>query len=289
MNQTSNHTPTISPRLTIRLAAIGSVLLIALLLWLYLSQPFGDFWTDKITDTLILGTAVAAASAGSKFTSQFQQDEAPRRVWFMFSLGLWFWVAGEIGGMIDDALYWYTEYPGMTAADIGWLGGYAFIGLSLYYQYRLIFGKNNKRGTRYYLGLLLIALAAAALLTNAAIRTGLGRGYAWPVLFVTILYPVFDMMDGIGALYLSFLFGRGHWIRPWWGMILFAISDTVNIFYWLGGYDLLPEALHLPLDLISLFFYMASYLVMAISFLSLFYMSHYGKASGLLAQEKNRA
>lgn len=289
MNQTSNHTPKISPRLTIRLAAIGSVFLIALVLWLYQSQPFGDFWTDKVTDTLILATAVAAATAGTKFTSQFHPDEAPRRVWFMFSLGLWFWVAGEIGGMIDDALYWYTEYPGMTAADIGWLGGYAFIGLSLYYQYRLIFGRNNKRGTRYYLVLLLIALAAAAVLTNAAIRTGLGGDYAWPVLFITILYPVFDMMNGIGALYLSFLFGRGHWIRPWWGMILFAISDTINIFYWLGGYDLLPTALHLPLDLISLFFYMASYLVMAISFLSLFYMSHYGKASGLLAQDKKRA
>lgn len=284
MNQTRVQPPKMSPRLIIQLAAIGSIILIALILWLYQTQPFGSFGTDKLTDVLILGAAIFAATTATKFANQFLSDEAPRRVWFMFSIGLWFWVAGEIFGMVDDFLYWDTEYPGMTAADLCWIGGYIFIGLALYYQYRLIFGRNNKRGTRYYFGLLLAAFLTAAVLTNASIRTGLGVGYSWLILFITILYPVFDAMNGLGALYLSFLFGRGHWIRPWWGLILFALSDTINIFYWLGGYSFLPESFYLPLDLTSMFFYSASYLVMAISFLSLFYMSQYGKASGLLAQ-----
>ena len=286
MNQTSNQTPKISPRLTIQLAVGGSIVLLALLLLVYQFQPFSPFWTDKLLDVMILGTAIAAASAATKFTAQFHRDEGPHRVWWMFSLGLWFWVAGEVSGIVYDLIFWETDYPDIMFTDLCWLAGYVFIGLALYYQYRLIFGKNNKRGTRYYGALLFIALGAAALLTNAAIRSDLGVGYAWIVLFITILYPVFDTADGLGALYLAFLFGRGHWIRPWWGLILFALSDSINIFYWLGGYDLLPESLYTPLDLIGLFFYAASYLIMAISFLSLFYMSHYGKASGLLAEAK---
>lgn len=255
-------------------------MLIVLSLLLYHFQPFGDFWTDKVLDGLILFAAVAAAGLATKFRSQFHSDEPPHRVWSMFALGLWFWVAGEVSGIIYDLIYWYAEYPDLMITDLCWLVGYAFIGLALYYQYRLIFGRNNKRGTRYYLALFLLALTAAALLANAAIQTEIGFGYGWFMLFITFLYPVFDVMNGLGALYLAYLFGRGHWIRPWWGLILFALSDSINVFYWLGGYNYLPEALQPPLDLLDLFFYSASYLVMAIAFLSLFYMSQYG-ASGL--------
>ena len=113
-------------------------------------------------------------------------------------------------------------------------------------------------------------------------KPGLGEGYAWIILFITMLYPVFDLTEGATAIWLSFLFGRGQWSRPWWGLILFALADSIDTFYWLGGYSLIPVAAQNTLNFISMVAYPASYMVMGLALLSNYFILRYGEDSGLL-------
>jgi hypothetical protein len=159
--------------------------------------------------------------------------------------------------------------------------GYFFLGLSLYYQLRLVYGGNKGR-RRLYLGIVALALMVAAGLATLAAKSGLGQGFAWIILFITMLYPVFDLTEGATAIWLSFLFRRGQWSRPWWGLILFALADSIDTFYWLGGYGTIPIAAQNILNFISMVAYPASYMVAALALLSNYFILRYGEDSGLL-------
>lgn len=282
--QNSNK-PKFSPLQIIQFSAAIFAILLGLILWVYyaepLSQTLSPFWNDKLLDVLVLIPAIGAAMAGTLLTRQFEKDEIPYHIWQAFAIGLWFWVAGEIGGMFNDALYWNTTYPDFSLVDLFWLFGYFFLGLSLYYQLRLVYGAKNK-SRRIYLGLVALALLITAGLATLAEKSGLGAGSAWIVLFVTVLYPVFDLTEGAIAIWLSFLFGRGQWSRPWWGLILFALADSVNTLYWLGVYDYIPVAVQNVLNFISVAAYPASYMVMGLALLSNYFILRYGEDSGLL-------
>lgn len=275
-----------SPKQILQACTAGSALLLVLLVWVIYAEPLSQilspYWNDNLADILILIPAVGAAIASTLVMRQFEKNETPFRVWQAFSIGLWFWVAGEISGMIYDAIYWDGTYPDFRWVDLFWLLGYSFLGLSLYYQLRLVYGAQNKRGRRLYLGLIALALLITTGLTTIAAQSGLGAGSAWIILFISVLYPVFDLTEGAIAIWLSFLFGRGQWSRPWWGLILFALADSVNTFYWLGGYDFIPVAAQNALDFIALIVYPASYVVAGLALLSNYFILHYGEDSGLL-------
>jgi hypothetical protein len=273
------------PLQIIRVSAAVFIILLGLILWVYYAEPLSQtlslFWNDKLVDILVLIPAVGAAIAGTLLTRQFEKGEIPYHIWQAFTIGLWFWVAGEVGGMVNDALYWDTTYPDFSLVDLFWLSGYCFLGLSLYYQLSLVYGAKS-RSRRIYLGLIALALLVVSGLTNLAAKAGLGEGYAWIILFVTVLYPVFDLTEGAVAIWLSFLFGRGQWSRPWWGLIIFALADSIDTFYWLGGYGFIPVAAQNMLNFISLAAYPASYMVAGLALLSNYFILRYGEDSGLL-------
>jgi hypothetical protein len=279
-----------SPKQILQIGAAGSVLLLILLVWVIYAEPLSKtlspYWNDNLADFLILIPAIGAAIAGTLVMRQFEKSETPYRIWQAFTTGLWFWVAGEISGMIYDAIYWDLEYPDFRVVDIFWLLGYFFLGLSLYYQLRLVYGSQNRTGRRLYLGLFGLALLVTAGLTSLAAKAGLGGESAWIILFITVLYPVFDLTEGAIAIWLSFLFGRGQWSRPWWGLILFALADSVNTFYWLGGYDFIPMTAQNILNFLSLILYPASYMVAGLTLLSNYFILRYGEDSGLLKATK---
>ena len=282
-----------SPLQILQLSVVAYVILLGLIVWAFyaepLSQSLSPFWNNELIDILVLIPAVGAAIAGTLLTRQFEKGEIPYHIWQAFTIGLWFWVAGEIGGMVNDAIYWNTTYPDFSLVDIFWLFGYFFLGLSLYYQLRLVYGAKSRSRRRIYLGLVALAFLVTAGLTNLAAKTGLGAGSAWIILFVTVLYPVFDLTEGSTAIWLSFLFGRGQWSRPWWGLILFALADSVNTFSWLGGYDLIPVVAQNILDFIALVAYPVSYMVMGLALLSNYFILRYGEDSGLLKVVKKNA
>ena len=290
MNNLNKSNPRLSPIQILQTGSAISVILLILLVWVYyaepLSQAFSPYWNDNLADILILIPAVGAAIAGTLVTRQFEKNEIPYHIWQAFAIGLWFWVAGEVSGMIYDAIYWDATYPDFRLVDIFWLLGYSFLGLSLYYQLRLVYGTQIRRGRLLYMGLVALALLVTAGLTNLAAKAGLGEGSAWIILFISVLYPVFDLTEGAIAIWLSLLFGRGQWSRPWWGLILFALSDSVNTFYWLGGYDFISVKAQNALEFISLIAYPASYMVMGLALLSNYFILHYGEDSGLMKAVK---
>jgi hypothetical protein len=281
-----------SPLQILQISAVVFVIMLGLIVWTFFAEPLSvilsPYWNDKLIDILVLIPAVGAAVAGTLLTRQFEKGEIPYHIWQAFTIGLWFWVAGEIGGMVNDTLYW-DSYPDFSLVDIFWLTGYFFLGLSLYYQLRLVYGAKSRSRRGIYLGLVALALLVTAGLTNLAAKSGLGEGYAWIILFVTVLYPVFDLTEGATAIWLSFLFGRGQWSRPWWGLILFALADSIDTFYWLGGYDFIPVVAQNILNFISMIAYPASYMVMGLALLSNYFILRYGEDSGLLKVAKKNA
>jgi len=286
MNSINRSNPGISPIQKLWLGVVASIILLVLIVWFYYAEPFSQslspYWSSSLSDILILLSAVGAAVAGTLVAGQFEKGETPYRIWQAFSIGLWFWVAGEVSGLVYNAIYFDTEIPDLSLIDVFWLLGYFYLGLSLYYQFRLVYGAQVRKGRLLYLGLFALALVVTAGLTTLAANSGLGQGSAWIVLFITILYPVFDLTEGALAIRLSYLFRRGQWSRPWWGLILFALADGVNSFYWLGGYEFIPVKAQAALDFISLVAYPASYMVAGLALLSNYFILHYGEESGLL-------
>jgi hypothetical protein len=293
MQNINSSKPKISPSQILQLNAVVYVIMLGLIVWTFFAEPLSvilsPYWNDKLIDVLILIPAVGAAMAGTLLTRQFDKGEIPYHIWHAFTIGLWFWVAGEISGMINDAIYWETTNPDFGLVDIFWLLGYFFLGLSLYYQLRLAYGAKSRSRRRIYLGLVALALFVTAGLTTLAAKSGLGEGYAWIILFITALYPVFDLTEGATAIWLSFLFGRGQWSRPWWGLILFALADSIDTFYWLGGYGFIPIVAQNILNFISMTAYPASYMVAGLALLSNYFILRYGEDSGLLRVAKKNA
>lgn len=273
---------------TIKQAAlILSILWIAVYAWFYYAEPFAgpgygyiDNWA---LDILTLIASVAAAGMATLVAGGFQPGEYPRRIWFSFAAGWWCWVAGEITGMVYDYYYWQTSYPDLTLIDAFWSAGYICFGLALFYQFRLIYSQEKTGGTWLYLALILAALLLTLGLSRWARHAGMGEGTSGFALYLSILYPVFDLVEGGAAIWLFFLFGRGKWGRPWWGLIAFAIADSINIYFWMGGEENLAENTVNLLYLFSDTMYISAYLIVALTLLSLFFVLHSGP---LLQQSK---
>jgi hypothetical protein len=230
--------------------------------------PISDYWNDKAADVITLTAAFAAAMLGIRLTRHFKPSEPPHRIWFTFTLGWWAWVIGELLGFVYDYFYWYSQNPEFTFMDLCWLLGYVFFGLSLYYQFRLIY--SHKKGTKtfQYFSLIVLGLLLTYGLTELALWGGLGKEASWSANYLSILYPVFDLIEGCAALWLFFLFGRGYLGRPWWGLIAFAVADAINIYFWLGGYEGMSDQIYYLLDLFSNIAYVAGYLITALAFLA---------------------
>ncbi len=251
-------------------AAVAAAWLVGFALYYYF-EPLGsisEYWNDKVQDTLILLPALVTALLGVKLTRHFKPSEPPYRVWFTFMLGWWAWVAGELLGFVYDYFYWNVDYPEFTLIDVCWLAGYAIFGLSLYYQFRLIYRYKQGHKTRLYLSLIALGLLLALGLTQWALAAGLGGGFSWLALYLAVIYPVFDLFEGGAALWLFFLFGRGYLGRPWWGLIAFTAADAISVFFWMGGYNWVSDQAYLIMDLSAAVLYVAAYLITALALLS---------------------
>jgi hypothetical protein len=263
-----------------RPASIWGVLILCLLwlgvfAWVYYYEPVtarpfpnSDYWNDKVLDVLTLIPALAASVLGLTLTRRFKPSEPPYRIWLTFTIGWWMWVGGELAGIVYDHYYWFVDYPEFTYIDLFWLLGYLFFSLSLYFQFQLIYNWKRGRESLGYLAYLGLAAVLTAGLTLWALAAGLGEGYSMAAIYLAIIYPVFDLFVGAAALWLFFLFGRGFLGRPWWGLIAFAVADSINIYSWIGGFDHTLDNIYLAVDLFSSVAFVAGYMITALAFLS---------------------
>jgi hypothetical protein len=253
------------------ITAMAAAILLLVYAWVYYLEPFtpiSEYLNDKIGDVIVLTAALATAIFGSILTSKFKSSEPPFRIWLTFTIGWWFWVAGEVIGFVYDKVYWTTDYPEFTWIDFCWVAGYFLFGLSLYYQFRLIYTSKKECRSIYYLAFIALAGLIALGLTRWAFAAGLGADHHWLAVYLAVLYPVFDVFEGGAALWLFFLFGRGYLGRPWWGLVAFAFADSINIYTWVGGFDKTADAVYNVFDLFSALAYLGGYLITALAFLA---------------------
>ena len=277
----------ISPKQLLMGGVLTAFALLAVLSWQYfvaLQNDIDAFWDGQFFNYITLVPALGAALAGSLVTRQFTKGERPYRIWMAFSLGMWFWFVGEISVIVFDFFPSGIVSPDFQLVDVFWLLGYFSLGLSLTLQLFSAYGVQQRRGLYIYAGMVVFAVLLASLLTEI-VRKGESED-SWSFLFVTLLYPVLDVLAGGTAIWLSLLFGRGRWSRPWWGLILFAITDAIDAFYWSGGYDLVSAAAQNTLDFISLVTYPASYMTTGLALLANYFILRYGMDSGLLKPVK---
>jgi hypothetical protein len=251
--------------ITMTVFAVVMALFIPIHYW----EPFSKILNDSILNFTYTFTALTAAIYGTLLVQQFSPGELPRQVWMTFVLGWWCAVLAEVLGIIYSFLM--PEFPPFTLIDVAWLSAYFWLGLSLYYQHRLIFGKQKPSSTYWFVILLIVIVSAA--LTTLAQKGGLGEGMSWLVLFLAVLYPISDIFLGIYALRISLLFGRGVLGRPWWGLIPFAIADAISIYFWMGGDRLMAEQTLHYLHLFSDTCYIAGYMLTALGLLSVLMLS----------------
>ena len=288
--EASNPSPTEQKRRTSKILsyvviAIAFVWLVVTT-WVYKVAPlkgeFAGYLNSQLYNVLVLGAALAAAILSTLLTMQFKRNEPPFLVWLMFTIGWWTWAGGEASSIWLNHIWWYYAYPDITITDIFFTVGYFFFMLALFFQFRLIYGRERKIGLLYYFIIVALTLLATLGVTQLALKAGLGAGHSWLSLYQALFYPVGDLAIGLAALWLSLLFGRGTWGRPWWGLIGFALADAINIFVWIGGDTLLKKLfangdnIVTTIDLISTTVYTASYLFVAIAFLANYNLIKYG-------------
>lgn len=277
----------ITPKQFLTGGALTAFILLAGLSWQYFSALQTDinaFWDGTVYNYSSILPALGAAVTGLAVARQFSRDESPYRIWMSFAIGMWFWVAGELSIIVFDFFPSDIVSPDFELVDVFWLLGYFSLGYSLILQLFSAYGVRQRRGLYIYAGMVILAVLLASLLTEI-VRKGKPDD-SWSFLFVTLLYPVLDVLAGGTAIWLSLLFGRGRWSRPWWGLILFAITDAIDAFYWSGGYDLVSVAAQNTLDFLSLVTYPASYMTAGLALLANYFILRYGMDSGLLKPAK---
>ncbi|KAF0108856.1 MAG: hypothetical protein FD146_742 [Anaerolineaceae bacterium] len=267
------------PRPLMVIAVLVATAILGIFVYLYRYEPLPLALNDYLIYGIILLAAIAAAAPGTFLAAQFEHSEPPRRVWMIFTAGWWFWVLGELLGFYYRAKF-PDGLPELTLIDLCWTVGYLLFGLALYYQFRLIYGNRSKTGLSRYFIIVGFTLLLTLGLTTLARRSGLGEGYTWFSTYLSVFYPVCDLMAGIAAIWLSILFGRGLWGRPWWGLIAFAVADSINIFDWLGGLEAFPVNTQNILYLASDTLYTLGYIIVALAFLSSYWLVSYPPAGG---------
>nr|WP_290665563.1 hypothetical protein [Ardenticatena sp.] len=238
---------------TKRLILLIGGLNLALYAYLYQYEPIEGFWLDVLLDISFPLWALTATFFLYRVSQAYEAHEKPRRIWLAFAAGLGAWTLAEIIWMYLDVFpYAESEVPPLSLADIPWLIGYACFALAFWLQYvRLKRGDIKALQQRFIQGMV-FTIAATAILTLLLRQSG-AELPVWQ-LAVLAFYPVADLVLGIGAIRLWRSFGRGRWIYPWFGLLIFVAGDIP--FTLLGAFEKLQEEPWLLLaDLIYLFSY----------------------------------
>ncbi len=251
-------------------------LIVGLYFVLYQYQPLPAPWNDGLLYFIFVLAAGMSASAATLIAFQFHKEDAPRVIWFYFSLGLWAWTAAEFTWMIYGLSM--PEVPGITLADAFWVGALGFFSWAFVRQYRLIFASRRRAERLWLLLTTFTSLILAALIATLLHWLDAQSEQSWFETALTIFYPITDLAIALAALRLSHIFGRGLWGRTWWGLLAFAVSDA--LYSWLtftGIYANSAEAGN-PLSLFVDITYICAYLAVGIGCLSQWLLMRYGRS-----------
>ncbi len=225
---------------------------------LYFFPASGDW------KTIPLGFLFAISSFWSTVTAALlwhvhRTDPGLRRVWLSFAIALGLWCLAEGIWTLQTV---FSGAKGLGLADIFWVGGYLFFGIALYAQYKLLLIPPKWLSRTVFAAILLLSLALSF---SFAFILARHRGETLNLEnWLAAFYPVGDLAIGAGALYIAHLFRGGIFSRPWLGMLLFAIADSLYAWMNLSQAKYLLESGSLTLY-VSDSLYLVAYLAVGLA------------------------
>ncbi|MBV6395724.1 MAG: hypothetical protein HFACDABA_01305 [Anaerolineales bacterium] len=207
------------------LAGLAVVIaLTGLYFYFYQAAPLPPGVNDIVVSAMTVAASALAAAMSYLILRDHGRGAPPRAIWLYFTLALLGWFLGE-------ALWMMAYFAGgeaaaeWGAADILWILSYFFFAASLYRQYNLIF-RPEKRQAASFLVLAILATLLFAYLYGIWLG-GADKHNLSLLVFTNAFYVMGDIALSIGALVVARAFHSGALARPWYGLLLFSLSDLL--------------------------------------------------------------
>jgi len=183
--------------------------------------------------------ALAGLALSISLYRSFGKTEVLRKIWAYFSLGLLLWTVGEVLWSYEALTVGQDPSP-RSFAGIVWLAGYAPVSASLIVRYRsLRISLSNGWRALSFWSIITLAAGAAFFLIISILRGGWDKFSIET--FVSVLFPLGDLVLGALALLITLLLVGGTLSRAWGlvalGLFVLAVSDLLYAFAaWQGVY-----------------------------------------------------
>lgn len=252
-------------------ALVLSIVVLTAYFVVYWYHPFSDLINNLLSNVTSQAVSLICAVFSTLIFMRYEKNDAPRKVWGPFTVGLWLWFAGEISwGVINMTA---GEVP-TGLPDIFWSLSYVFFGQALLFQYRVL-KQPNARELRSRIVLAAVTLFVLILVTYALFISGAVTGDPFSV-FVNSFYPAADLTLAVIALWLARNFSGGAFSRPWLGLLVFTVADLMYAWLEASGMYAWSVAQGNLLTTIADMAYLLSYLVLALGLLYQWLFLTYG-------------
>lgn len=229
--------------------------------YVYQVGPLSENWNDVLVYAADPFVTLLAAVSVTAVLFCYRRDDKPYLIWLYFTISMWFWVFAEAAFAYLSFILGDAPPPGVS--DLLWFLGYGTLVIALYYQYQLV-AKEKIALWKPVAVSICVVLLTPLLLLLLNIPISLKS-------FVDYLYPVVDFAICIVSFRLYIVFGGGKLSRPWMGLFLLGIADSIWAWLALSGGDLADQ-----FSIIGDATYVAAYLILAIGFLRQYLLLRFG-------------
>src|SRR5690349_5154295 len=210
-------------RIILYLSLVFMVAILAGYVFVYQTGPFSEEWNNFLLNVGAPFGALAAAVAASAVFLQYNRQDKPYLVWLYFTLAMWTWVLAETTWSAINFIS--GELPALGLPDVLWFAGYGLLTAALHRQYQLVYQTKIAwwKVVAAWVGILVVTYAGLAIVNSEFTTSD----------FVEYLYASVDFALCIASIRLFMTFGAGRLSRPWMGLFVMGISDTV--YAWLNA------------------------------------------------------
>lgn len=242
---------------------IGIVLTIFFLVW-YIFMPLPIDTAEIAELVLFVGIAGAVTISFAIVAKQFNFLTTKSGLSMtLITIGFALWTAAEGSWLV---YFMIDADPFPSIADVFWIVGYVLFIVAISVNARTIRMKFNQQMLGVWI---LLSAAIAVIVIGFDIVPLLTEGLDFEI-FVTILYPIEDILVIIPALAILLKFKSGEVAKPWGvlilGFILTAVGDILYAFAENAGAYYSPYS---PVDLFLMLGYVACF-ASALAFIALY-------------------
>jgi hypothetical protein len=214
-----------------RPAALVALGIIALITVLYIKPVYEAIGGSTILwfyDLSIIVMAGFSAVLSLLLARSYGKREVLRTIWLLLGLGLGLWALGEAIWAYNELVVQSEElFPG--PADIVWVLGYIPLFVAMYLRYKSLATVPERNRL---IALIAIFAALVAVVSYYLLYPILTDPESTPLeIFISVLYPVGDLVVALGAILIFLVLTGGALSRPWMmiaaGFFILSIADMI--------------------------------------------------------------